>query len=54
MLSAPWAEYIHPDDKQQVLNSILVATTNANEQFWQSEYRFIKADRMLEIRLRKL
>ena len=43
-LSAPWDKFIHPDDKERVENSITAATTNPDEQFWQDEYRFVKAD----------
>ena len=42
--SEPWDAFIHPDDKERVLLSISAATSNPNEQYWQSEYRFIKYD----------
>jgi PAS domain S-box-containing protein len=42
--SASWDEYIHPDDKEEVLKSIIAATTNPEENFWQKEYRYIRTD----------
>jgi PAS domain S-box-containing protein len=42
--SQPWDAFIHPDDKERVLLSISAATNNPDEQYWQSEYRFIKYD----------
>lgn len=41
---ASWEEYIHPDDKEEVLKSIVTAITNPNENFWHEEYRYIKGD----------
>jgi PAS domain S-box-containing protein len=43
-VSEPWDKFIHPDDKERVLLSISAATNNPDEQYWQSEYRFIKYD----------
>jgi PAS domain S-box-containing protein len=40
----PWEKFIHPDDKERVVNSITAATTDPDEQIWQQEYRFVKAD----------
>jgi PAS domain S-box-containing protein len=42
--TASWDEYIHPDDKEEVLKSIIAATMNPEEAFWQKEYRYIRAD----------
>jgi PAS domain S-box-containing protein len=43
-VSKPWDAFIHPDDKERVLLSISAATNDPNEQYWQSDYRFIKYD----------
>ena len=40
----PWDEHIYPEDKSQVLQSIVAATDNPDEKFWQDEYRYIRAD----------
>ncbi len=40
--STSWEEYIHPDDKEEVLKSIIAATTNPDEKFWQKEYRYTR------------
>ncbi len=42
--SASWEAYIHPEDKERVIKSIIAATDNSNEHFWKEEYRFIKPD----------
>ena len=42
--STPWEEFLHPDDKEQVLESIFIATTNPDEKFWHNEYRYIRTD----------
>jgi PAS domain S-box-containing protein len=42
--SASWKQYIHPDDKELVLKSIVTATANPKEKFWQQEYRYIRVD----------
>jgi PAS domain S-box-containing protein len=42
--SASWDDYIHPDDKEEVLKSIIAATMNPEEEFWQKEYRYIRTD----------
>lgn len=44
LFSASWEAHIHPDDKEEVLKSIIAATTNPDEKFWQKEYRYIRAD----------
>jgi PAS domain S-box-containing protein len=44
LLSASWDEYIHPEDKELVLKSLITATTNTGEEIWQQEYRYIRAD----------
>jgi PAS domain S-box-containing protein len=44
MSTTPWEEFIHPEDKEKVMKSIIEATTNPDQQLWQSEYRLVKAD----------
>jgi PAS domain S-box-containing protein len=40
--SHTWAKYIHPDDQKDVIDSIRLKL-NSEEDFWEKEYRFLKA-----------
>ncbi|MCR5889542.1 PAS domain S-box protein [Hymenobacter sp. J193] len=39
-----WAEFIHPEDTARTVNSLLQAVESADVRYWQSEYRFRRAD----------
>jgi PAS domain S-box-containing protein len=39
-----WHEHLHPEDKERVISGIH-AVIDGGEQFWSSEYRFLRADR---------
>lgn len=40
--SHTWEKYIHPDDQKDVIDSIRLKL-NSEEDFWEKEYRFLKA-----------
>lgn len=40
--SHTWEKYIHPDDHEDVINSIRLKL-NSEEDFWEKEYRFLKS-----------
>lgn len=40
--SHTWEKYIHPDDQREVIDSIRLKL-NSEEDFWEKEYRFLKA-----------
>jgi PAS domain S-box-containing protein len=39
-----WSNYIHPDDAQRVINSIMQVVCSPHSNRWEAEYRFIRAD----------
>ncbi|TYZ10907.1 PAS domain S-box protein [Hymenobacter lutimineralis] len=39
-----WAEFIHPDDSQQTVYSLMQAVEAPHVRYWQGEYRFRRAD----------
>lgn len=40
-----WTDYIHPEDRQRVVDSLNLVLEHPRETFWKEQYRFIRADR---------
>jgi PAS domain S-box-containing protein len=42
--NSSWEDYIFPEDKERVLNSINQALADPEKKYWHEQYRFLKAD----------
>lgn len=42
--NSSWEDYIFPEDKDRVLNSINQALADPEKKYWHEQYRFLKAD----------